>query len=44
MYIHFAEERVDQQPDFFMGSLDVDSLCTSRHLEETIDICTKSTF
>ena len=44
MYIHFAEERVDQQPNFIMGSLDVDSLCTSRHLEETIDICTKSTF
>ena len=38
MYIHFAEERVDQQPNFFMGSLGVDSLCTSRHLEETIDI------
>ena len=44
MLLHFAEERVDQQPNFFMGSLDVDSLCTSIPLEETIEICTKLTF
>ena len=26
---HFAEEIVDQKPEFFMGGLDVDSLFTS---------------
>ena len=41
---HFAEEIVDQQPDFFMGSLDVDSLFTNIPLEETIEICTNELF
>ena len=36
--IHFDEEIIYQQPDFFMGSLDVDSLFTNIHLEETIEI------
>ena len=36
---HFAEEIVDQQPDFFMGSLDVNSLFTNIPLGETIEIC-----
>ena len=43
-YFHFAEEIVDQQHDFFMGSLDVDSLFTNIHLEETIGICTNELF
>ena len=34
----FAEEIVDQKPDFFMGSLDVDSLSTNIPLKEIIDI------
>ena len=34
----FAEEIVDQKPDFFMGSLDVDSLFTNIPLKEIIDI------
>ena len=34
---HFAEETVNHQPDFFMGSLDVDFLFTSITLEETIE-------
>ena len=34
---HFVEEIVSQQPDFFMGSLGVDSLFTSIPLEETIE-------
>ena len=37
---HFAEEIVDQQPDFFMGSVGVDSQFTKIPLEETIEICT----
>ena len=37
---HFAEEIVAQQPDFFMGSVDVESLFTNILLEETIEICT----
>ena len=37
---YFVEEIIDQQPDFFMGSLDVDSLFTCVPLEDTIDICT----
>ena len=36
---HFAEEIVVQQPDFFIGSLDVDSLFTNIPLGETIEIC-----
>ena len=34
----FAEEIVEQDPEFFMGSLDVDSLFTKIPLEEPIDI------
>ena len=41
---HFAEEIVDQEPDFFISSLDVDSLFTSIPLEETIEICTNELF
>ena len=41
---HFAEEIVDQQHDFFMGSFHVDSLLTNIPLEETIDICTNELF
>ena len=40
----FAEEIVEQDSEFFMGSLDVDSLFTNIPLEETIDICTKTLF
>ena len=31
-YFHFAEEIIDQQPDFFLSSLDVDSLFTIPYL------------
>ena len=41
---HFAEEIVDQQHDFFMGSFDVDSLFTNMPLQETVDICTNELF
>ena len=41
---HFAEEIVDQQPDFFMDSLDVDSLFTNIPSEETTEICTNELF
>ena len=41
---HFAEEIVDQQSDFFMGSLDVHSLFTNVSSEETIEISTKELF
>ena len=37
---HFAENVVDQQLDFVMGSLDVDSLFTNIPLKETIEIFT----
>ena len=40
----FAEEIVEQDSEFFMGSLDVDSLFTNISLEETIDICTNTLF
>ena len=40
----FTEEIVEQDPEFFMGSLDVDSHFTSTPLEETIDICTNTYF
>ena len=40
----FAEEIVEQDPEFFMGSLDVDSLFTNMPLEETIDICTNALY
>ena len=35
----FAEEIVNQNSNFIMGSLDVDSLFTNIPLEETINIC-----
>ena len=40
----FAEEIVEQDSEFLMGSLDVDSLFTNIPLEETIDICTYTLF
>ena len=40
----FVEEIVEQDSEFFMGSLDVDSLFTNIPLEETIDICTSTLF
>ena len=41
-FFHFAEEILDQQPDFFMGSLDVHSLFTNIPLEGTIEIFKKN--
>ena len=41
---HFARGIVDQKPDFFTGSLDVDSLFTSTPLQETIEIFTNELF
>ena len=38
----FAEETVEQDSEFFMRSLDVDSLFTNIPLEATIDICTNA--
>ena len=43
-YFYFAEEVVYQQPDFYMGSLDVDSLLTNKPFEETTEICTSEFF
>ena len=40
----FAEEVVDQQPDFFVDSLDEDSLFANIYLEETMKICTNELF
>ena len=40
----FAEEIVEQDSEFFMGSLDIDSLFTNIPLEETIYICTNILF
>ena len=40
----FAEEFVEQDSDFFMGSLDVASLFTNITLEETIDLCINTLF
>ena len=40
----FAEEIVEQDSEFFMGSLDIDSLFTNIPLEETIYICTDMLF
>ena len=42
--LHFAEEIIDQQPDVFMGSLDVDSLFTNIAFEKIIEICTNWLF
>ena len=39
-----AEETVEQDSEFFKGSLDIDSLFTKIPLEETIDICTNTLF
>ena len=36
----FAEEIVEQDSEYFMGSLNVDSLFINIPLEQTIDICT----
>ena len=38
--LDFAEEVVEQDSGFFMGSVDVDSLFTNITLEENINICT----
>ena len=40
----FAEEIVEEYSEFFMGSLDVDSLFTNIPLEQTIDIFTNRLF
>ena len=40
----FAEEIIEQDSEFFMGSLDIDSLFTNILLEETIHICTNTLF
>ena len=38
----FAEEILGQDSEFFVGSLDVDSLFINIPLEETIDICSNT--
>ena len=40
----FAEEIVNQNSNFIMGSLDVDSLFTNIPLEESINICSETLF
>ena len=40
----FAEEMVEQDSEFFMRSLDLDSIFTNIPLEETIDICPNTFF
>ena len=40
----FAAEIVEQDSEFLMGNLDVDSLFTNIPVEETIDICTNTLF
>ena len=40
----FAKEIVGEESEFFMGSLDVDSVFTNIPLEEIIDICTNILF
>ena len=40
----FAEEICEQDPTLSTGSLDVDSLFTNIHLDETIDICANQLF
>ena len=40
----FAKEIVEQDSNFYMGSLDMDSLFTNILLEETINICTESIY
>ena len=43
-FFHFAEEIVDQQPDFSMGSLNVDYLFTNILLVKIIEFCTNELF
>ena len=43
-YFHFSEEKVNQQHDLFMGSLDVDSLFTNMPLESNIQVCPDELF
>ena len=38
----FAEEIVEQDSEFFMGRLEVDSLFNNTRPQETIDICTNT--
>ena len=40
----FAEEIVGQDLEFFMGNLDIDSLCTNILLEKSIEICATKIF
>ena len=40
----FAKKIVEQESNFYMGSLDVDSLFTNIPLEETINICKESIY
>ena len=40
----FAKEIVEQDSNFYMGSVDVDSLFTNIPLEEAINICTESIY
>ena len=40
----FAKEIVDQGPELFMASLDVESLFTNIPLEETVGVCCDSLF
>ena len=39
----FAEEIVEQDSEFFIGSLNIDSLFTNISLEEATHICTNNT-
>ena len=41
---NFYEESAEQDSEFFMASLDVDSVFTNMPLEKTIDICTNTLF
>ena len=40
----FGKEIAEQDSNFYMGSLDVDSLFTNIPLKETIKICTESIY
>ena len=40
----FAKEIIEQDSNFYMGSLDVDSLFANIPLEETINTCTESIY
>ena len=41
---HFAEEICQQDSNLHMASLDIDSLCTTIPLEETINICVENLY